>query len=189
MRCALLLSLLLAGPAFAEEPKGPHQEGDYGGVSPGETKKPEEKPSAKTKRPPKGTLSWIGFEAKNGSAQVFLQSPGPFEVSQHLENGTLVVHAQGLSRLGQNTWRPIDTRFFDTPVERIVAKRVGAARATKKAAGHAAGIELRITFKKGKEPKEADVRSATEADGFYYTYLTFQGVPTAEQPTLSTPEQ
>jgi hypothetical protein len=190
MRCALMLSLVLAGPAFADDSKGPHDEGEYGGVVPGQPQKPD--PSArpaKSKRPPpKGTLSWIGFEAKNGSAEVFLQSPGPFEVTQHMEGATLVVHAQGLARLGQNTWRPIDTRFFDTPLERIVAKRVGSARATKDRPAHGAGIELRITFKKGKEPKQAEVRTATEGDGFNYVYLTFAGVPSAE-PTLSDPER
>ena len=62
MRRALVLSLLLAGPAFADEAKGPHTEGDYGGVIPGQPKKPEPA-KGKPKRPPfnkpEVLLQWI----------------------------------------------------------------------------------------------------------------------------------
>ncbi|MDB4957726.1 MAG: hypothetical protein JWO36_5295 [Myxococcales bacterium] len=181
--------VLACHPAFADEAKGPHNEGDYGGVVPGEPKKPEPPKKGKPKRPaPKGTLSWIGFEAKNGSSEVFLQSIAPFEVAQHLENGTLVVNLSGVSRLGQNTWRPIDTHFFDNPLSRITARRAGAAKAGKDHPGHAAGIELRITFKNPKDAKEGALRSATEADGMYYQYLSFAGTPSSDA-TLQEPEK
>ncbi|HEY0254676.1 MAG TPA: hypothetical protein VGC41_24285 [Kofleriaceae bacterium] len=140
-----------------------HSEGDYSGVKPGV---PPLKPG---KKPAKGTLSWIGFEAKSGNAEIFLQSVAPFEVSQHVEAGALVVDLAGLDRLGQNTWREVDARFFDTPVARITAKRVGASRA------HKSGIELRVTFKTPKDAHEAAMRSASEADGMYYQYLSFAG--------------
>jgi hypothetical protein len=162
MRRALLCLVLLAGPAFAEDPKGPNAEGDYGGVQPGEAKKPE--PSKKPKKPPpKGTLSWIGFETKDSSSDVFFQSVAAFEVSQRIDKGTLVVTLSGLSKLGHNTWRPIDTRFFDTPLSRITAKKKGK------------GIEVRIAFKDAKEATQGSVKTATEADGMYYAYLSFAG--------------
>ena len=47
MRHALLCLVLLASPAFAEDPKGPNPEGDYGGVQPGQGKKPEPKKAKK----------------------------------------------------------------------------------------------------------------------------------------------
>ena len=119
----LLVTLILAGaatPALADDasktpvaPTAPKAEGDYGGVIPGQSKKPDTGKKPK-KPPPKGTLSWIGFEAKDGGSQVFLQSVAPFEASQRVENGALIVSLTGVTRLGQNTWRPIDTRFFDT---------------------------------------------------------------------------
>ena len=162
MRRALLCLVLLAGPAFAEEPKGPNAEGAYGGVQPGEVKKPE--PGKKAKRPPpKGTLSWVGFETKDGGSEVFFQSVAPFQVSQRIDGGTVVVTLKGLTKLGHNTWRPIDTRFFDTPIARIAAKKKGRA------------IEVRITFKDAKDAAQGTVRTATEADGMFYAYLTFAG--------------
>ena len=170
MRGALVI-LLLAAPVYADEP---HKEGQYGGVTPGEVQ-PRDTSSkpAKPKRPPaKGTLTWIGFAAKDGGAEVFFQSVAPFEVSQRVEGGALVVHLN-LTRLGHNTWRQIDTRVFDNPLSGIVARPVGAARGAKDRRARGAGIEARIAFKSAKDVKEAAVRTATEADGMYYAYLTF----------------
>ncbi len=167
MRRALLCLVLLAGPAFAEEPKGPNPEGEYGGVQPGEAKKPE--PGTKAKKPPpKGTLSWIGFEIKDGGSEVFFQSVAPFEVAQRVDSGTLVVTLKGLRKLGHNTWRPIDTRFFETPLAGIKARK------------HGKTIEVRIGFKDAKAAAQGTVRTATEADGMYYAYLTFPGGGAAE---------
>lgn len=156
-------------------PPAAHREGDYGGVRPGIP--PARDARHRAKAPRKGTLSWIGFEAKAGGADIFLQAPANFEVAQRVENGTLVVHLSGISQLGQNTWRHIDTRFFDSPVSRIVAKRVGAARPSKASPGHAAGVEVRISFKDKAAVREASIRNATEADGMYYAYLSFAGSP------------
>jgi hypothetical protein len=105
MRGALVI-LLLAAPAYADT--GPHKEGQYGGVTPGETQPRDtagRPPSARPRRPPpKGTLTWIGFEAKDGGAEVFFQSVAPFGLTQRVEGTTLVVHLN-LTRLGHNTWR------------------------------------------------------------------------------------
>lgn len=170
MRRAILLVMLLAGAAWAQNPQGPHKEGEYGGVVPGQVQKPE-KPG-KSKRASKGTLSWIGFEAKDGGAQVFFQSAAPFEVSQRVEGSTLIAHLS-LTRLGTNAGRQIDTRYFDNPLAMIKAKRVRASRGGKGKSAHGAGIDVRITFKNPKDAKEATTRTATEADGLSYVYLTF----------------
>jgi hypothetical protein len=167
----LLLCLVLVGgsaSAFAQEApadKPKNAEGEYGGVQPGVTKKPEAGKKAK-KPPPKGTLSWIGFEAKDGGAQVFFQSIAPFEVTQRVDGSTLVVSLSGVTRLAGNTWRPIDTRFFETSLAKIVAKKKGK------------GVEVRISFKNAKDAGQGSVRTATEADGLYYAYLSFSGTGT-----------
>jgi hypothetical protein len=156
-----------------------HPEGEYGGVTPGQKPDPRNQP-----RPAKGALSWIGFEAKNGGAELFFQSAAQFEVSQRVEGNTLVVHL-GLTHLGKNTWRQIDTRYFDNPLSGVVARYVGANRGGKNP--HGAGIQVRITFKNAKEAREATMRTNTEADGLYYVYLTFpEG---AEAPSKSDPEK
>lgn len=164
MRLALgLVSLLLlAGPAAAQKAdKGPHREGDYGGVSPGQ------KPEKPKKMPSRGTLSWIGFEATGGGAKVFFQSPGAFEVTQRVEGATLVVHLD-LQRMGANTGRRIDTRFFENPLSSI-----DASQARRKG-----GIDVKITFKNPKDARQASVSTKTEADGMFYAYLTFpEGTP------------
>jgi hypothetical protein len=181
MRGALVI-MLMAATAHADN--GAHKEGQYGGVSPGETS-PRDTAArpARAKRPPaRGTLTWIGFAAKDGGAEVFFQSVAPFELSQRVEGDSLVVHLN-LVRLGHNTWRQIDTRFFDNPLSGVAAKTVSAARASKGHAARAAGIEARIAFKAASDAKEAAVRTATEPDGMYYAYLTFpQGSAAAMPP-------
>ena len=177
-RLLLFVMVLVASPAWADEPKGQNAEGEYGGVQPGQTKKPDPAAPKKAKKPPpKGTLSWIGFETKDGGSNVFFQSVAPFEVSQRVEGGTLVV-ALTLSKLGQNTWRPIDTRFFDTSVSRVTAKKKGKA------------IEVRIAFKDPKNAAQGSLRTSTEADGMYYAYLSFAGGggTTGTTGTSETPE-
>ncbi|HEY1552184.1 MAG TPA: hypothetical protein VGG28_30365, partial [Kofleriaceae bacterium] len=74
-------------PDASPPPTNSHSEGEYGGVSP-DHPEPNAKP---TKKPTPGTLSWIGFEAKDGGAEIFLQSVNPFEISQYVAGSTLVV--------------------------------------------------------------------------------------------------
>lgn len=183
MRRALLGLLLLASPVLADST--PNKEGEYGGVVPGQ--KPEGDKPAKRK-PAKGTLTWIGFEAKDGGAQLFFQSVAPFQVDQHMEGSTLVVHLS-LRRLGPNTWRQIDTRFFDNPLSGVVARAVRAARAKKGRPARKRGISVRIAFKNPKDAREGTVRTATEADGMHYAYLSFPEGAEAGEPTMDEPEK
>ena len=175
----VLVVLLSAAPVWADPAS--HREGAYGGVIPGEAqpRDPAGKPAtAKRPPPPRGTLTWVGYATKIAEAEVFFQSVAPFEVSQRVEGGAVVVHL-GLTRLGHNTWRQVDTRFFDGPLAGVIARAGGAARATKDHPARSAGIEARITFKNPQDAREATVRTAAEADGMYYVYLTF---PAAGEP-------
>jgi hypothetical protein len=186
--------LLLGAVAYADT--APHKEGQYGGVVPGETQPRDAsgKPAGPKRPRPKATLTWIGFEARDGGAQVFFQAAARFELTQRVEGGSLVVHLS-VPRLGHNTWRRIDTRFFDSPLAGIAARAVGRARATKARSARAAGIDVRIVFKDARDVQEAAVRTATEADGMYYAYLAFapgRGAPspgTATVPELAAPEE
>jgi hypothetical protein len=166
----LLLILLLASPAVADTQ---HKEGEYGGVIPGQ-RDPSAKPAKAKRPPPKGTLTWIGFEAKEGGAQLFLQSVAPFQVTQRVAGSSLIVTLD-LTKLASNTWRQIDTRFFDNPLSGVVAKALRGKKGR--------GIEVRINFKNPKDVREGALRTATEADGMYYAYLSFgEGTPTGADP-------
>ena len=129
--------------------------------------------------PAKGTLSWIGFEAKDGGAQVFFQSVASFTASQRVDGATLIVSLD-LQRLGGNTWRPVDTRFFDNPLSSIGAKATRARGSMKR-------IEVKIRFKNAKDAREGAMRSQSEPDGMNYVYLAFpQGTGQPEAPTTTT---
>ena len=185
----VLVVLLSAAPVWADPV--PHREGAYGGVLPGEVqpREPAGKPAKAKRPPPRGTLTWVGYASRSAEAEVFFQSVAPFEVSQRVEGGAVVVHL-GLTRLGHNTWRQVDTRFFEGPLAGVIARAVGAARATKDRPARSAGIEARITFKNPQEAREATVRTATEADGMYYAFLKFpEGTDTtpAAQPPVVPP--
>jgi hypothetical protein len=171
-----LLILLLASPAVADT--GTHKEGEYSGVIPGQKPDTATRPAKPKRPPPKGTLTWIGFEAKDGGAQLFFQSVGAFQVTQKVV-GSTVVATLDLTKLASNTWRKIDTRFFDNPLAGVVAKAMRGRKGR--------GIEVRISFKNAKDAREGSLRTATEADGMYYAYLSFpEGTPTASDPSTKT---
>lgn len=173
----------LSGPPVASRvawaqpaPRAPvvRREGDYTGVSPGQPPSPEGKPRRALR---KGTLSWIGFQPKDGGAEVFLQSPTKFELEQRMEGSTLVVHLAGLTGQVHNTRRAIDTRFFDNPLARITSRLV------RRSGKRPRGVELRIVFKNPKDARQGTLRTATEADGLFYAYLTF---PEGAEPAAET---
>jgi hypothetical protein len=153
-------------PASSPTPKA---EGEYSGVSPGEPAKTPDKPTKKARKVASGTLTWIGFSAENGGAELFFQASSRFAASQRVEGNTLVVELDGITRMGPNTRRPLDTRFFETSVARITAKAVRARRGTKKLPARKAGVEVRIAFKSG-GAREGSLRTGTEGDG-YRVYL------------------
>lgn len=178
------LVLLAAGPVAAQpdvsdlpddlpaEGDKVRREGEYGGVQPGAGDSADK---GKPRRPPaKKTLLWIGFTAKEGGAsELFFQAVEPFSVRQRVEGKVLVVLLEGLKAQARNTRRPLDTRFFETSLARVTARKVGARRARKGKPGHAAGIEVRIAFKDARDLREAAVRSDTGADQLFYAHLDF----------------
>jgi hypothetical protein len=153
-------------------------EGEYGGVKAGAG---QDKDNRSKRAVAKGALSWIGFAAKNGGAEVFFQSAAPFEIEQRVDGGVLSVRLIGLSKLVANTKRAIDTRYFDNPLARIAGTVVKGSKP---------GINVKVTFKNPKDAKIGAMRTATEADGLYYVYLSFaEGADAAATPAPNpTPE-
>ena len=174
MRGALVM-ILLAAPAYADN--APHKEGDYSGADAWRSpaRDPSARPAAQSGPPPKGTLSWIGFEAKDGGAEVFFQSVAPFELSQHVEGSRLVVDLR-LTRLGPNTWRQVDTRFFDNPLSAIVAKRgQRGARTRPRIARRARSRDRGPDLVQERRRCHGSYRCGPRVspDGLYYAYLSF----------------
>jgi len=174
---ALAAALGLAAPAVGQPASKapaaePHKEGEYSGVQPGEAK-PDASGKARDGKAAQGTLTWVGFQAQDDGAELFFQSPGQFSVAQRIEGGALVVSLDGIKRMARNTRRPLDTRFFDTPVARVEPRMVRARG--KKRGARAGGVEVRILFKKGTPPREAAVRTEKGPDGMFYAYVDVAG--------------
>jgi hypothetical protein len=151
---ALVGLALMTAPAAAQDaPKETHREGEYGGVKAGDGQ--GAKP---VKRGKPGTLSWVGFSAEGGTGHVFLQSTSEIGYTQAASGKVLVVKLTGVKRFGRQVRRPLDTRFFESPVVRITVKKLRKG-----------AVEVRIQMKS--DAHEATVRTATEADGFHYLYL------------------
>jgi hypothetical protein len=152
-----------------DEPPDIRLEGEYRGVVPGKTQVDDK--GRPVKRPKAGTLSWVGFMGEDGTAKIFLQAPNEFGFTQHVEGRTIVVHLEGLKRLGRQVRRPLYTQHFGTPVEKITVKKVGARKARKGKPARKAGIEVRIQLERAADAREAAARTQLEADGYFYLYL------------------
>ena len=183
------LALGAASPVLAQD--DPHREGVYGGVNPiapTDANKVKHKDALAKK-----TLHWIGFQQQRSATEVFLQAAQPFTIDQRLEGGVLVISISGLTKLGPNVRRPMDTRFFDGPITTITTHARRAHRARRGVPAATAGIDVHLAFRDGK-PATGDVRTATEADGMYYAYLSFAGgtgsiTPSAPEAPATQPSQ
>jgi hypothetical protein len=174
---ALVLATILGASASAAAQQVVHKEGEYTGVVPGKVPEASGGKPEKRRAVGKATLSWLGFAAKDGGAEVFFQSPTKFEVNQRMEGQVLVVQLAGLTRQVTNTRRPVDTRFFDNPLARITAQ-------PKRTGKRGRAIEVRVVFKNPKDARQGAVRTTTEADGLFYAYLSFpEGADSAVVPS------
>ena len=157
---------LAAAPAAAQEGDRLHEVGEYGGVKAGVPQTTDKGKPIKKASP--GTLAWVGFEAKDGVGHIFLQSAGEISYEQGGSARTVIIHLTGVKRLGRQVRRPLETRYFDSPVGRVTVKKVRARKATKKHAAQKAGYEVRIVLK---QEAPVSIRSATESDGYFYVYI------------------
>ena len=174
--------------AFAERAKTKrrakskaHQEGEYGGVTP-ET----DHPPHRKRRPKRPTLTWTGFQVRNGSqARLFLQLSHDADYTQQLDkNNVLVVFLPGFRFGEKNAARRIDARYFGTVLSEVRGHRVRRRRARGDIPARAAGVELRITFRDAKQAVEAQASMKTVEDGYRYLYLDFPS-PTSTFPSRS----
>lgn len=181
-----LLAASPAGAAWAAPgDDGTHRrEGEYTGVDPDGQRPADAKP---IKKPAAKTLGWVGFEAtEGGGAEVFFQASQPFTVTQTVEGDSVVVFLDGLTKLARNVRRPLDARFFETPIARITTKAVRAQRARRGKPGHPAGVMVRIQFKRGAKVAAGAESTTSGPDGIVYRQLAFAPQPDASAPPSTT---
>jgi hypothetical protein len=192
---ALALGLGTSGAARAQKqdrdeeasapPEGaPGPPGTYQGVAPGQG-------AHEGHRPHRGrtpTVTWLGFQPQpGGAARVFVQLDRELIHGQTIEDGAVVIALTGARVAHSNSRRFLDTRFFDTPVERISIEsahhrspgRSSGGRHKAKASHRGGrGLELVIRFKHPAEARSLTASLSAAKDG--YTYLMVDVPPAAE---------
>lgn len=136
---------------------------EYEGVVPGESARPPGAPWRSRRWTP---VYWIGFQPAEG--RLFVQLGRELDYQQRVTDaGELIVFLPKARLANQNAARPLVTRYFDTAVAQVDARRVPRRR------GRAAGVELRVSFKDEGAAAEAAASLRREDDGYHYLYLSF----------------
>lgn len=138
----------ISGAAFAQETGGPPRPGAPGHKSP--------------RRGP-GFVTYVGFQKMAETPRVFLRISSGVMPAQAVSGEELVVHLPGFKLDMANNGRPLDTRWFGTPIVKVRATEVTG------------GVDLHVTFAKGAPPAQARVSTAPaeDADSGLYLYLDF----------------
>jgi hypothetical protein len=157
-----------------EAPKAPGDQpkpvGEYSGVPDAEAGAGSKVGHVRRGRYPQ--VLWLGFRARDeGGARLFVQLDRDVASSQAVVGGKLVISLPGARAASRNSLRWMDTRFFDSGVARIEARRAGRKR------GQKAGIEIVVTFKDKVAPAEGSIASAQGKDGLTYLSLDFPPAP------------
>lgn len=97
--------------------------GEYAGVTPG-TGNPPPRAGAVARARPAKLLTWPGFQATaGGGSRFFLQVSGPVQVESRGSEGRFELVLKNTRVHLRNTFRPLDTRFFSTPVNSAKVER------------------------------------------------------------------
>jgi hypothetical protein len=117
----MVIALAFAAAAFAQERTGPRAVGEYAGVAPGTGHLPPRAPRADAR-----LLTWPGFQARpDGASRFFLQTTQPVTHRVSTEGNRVVVILENLGIHLRNNRRPLETRYFNTPVTRAHVARRG----------------------------------------------------------------
>ncbi len=97
--------------------------GQYAGVTPGTANPPPRVGAVERARPAK-LLTWPGFQATaGGGSRFFLQVSGPVVFESRSSEGRFELVLKNTRAHLRNTFRPLDTRFFQTPVNTAKVER------------------------------------------------------------------
>jgi hypothetical protein len=113
---ALVGCVLLLGVGVRADP--------YQGVTPGGTHDPPRSEAVfRTSQP---LMTWPGFQMlPGGGSRVFIQVSSEPRFETRDEPGRFVILLEGTGVHLRNTRRPLETRYFNTPVKRVRVERRG----------------------------------------------------------------
>lgn len=116
---------VLATPALAQriEVRNAHATGDYAGVAPENQHTPPR--HGAVRRSQGGSLiTWPGFQMRaDGGSRFFLQVSQAPQTELARTQGRVELLVRGTATHVRNTRRPLETRFFNTPVTRARIER------------------------------------------------------------------
>jgi hypothetical protein len=160
----------LQGDKVAVE-RGPgHAAGTYTGVAPGGTLA-KDVPASVTKTP--ATITWPGFQMRaDGTSRVFIQSTTPLSTQPSAAPGKFMVNLPGAHVLSGTNRLPLETRYFNTPVTRVMLNT------------NREGAQLILEMRADVTPQLSSERGSS---GYYFTYIDLPkgNFVSAEKPKLT----
>jgi hypothetical protein len=162
---AVAAFLALSGVLHAQAPAGA-----YPGVRPGSSNPPPLDGVARARAAHGERLvTWPGFQMlADGRSQFFLQTSGPIRITERRGDDRFSLLLTNTSTHLRNTRRPLETRFFNTPVTRATVKRHGRK-------------DLSVVFEL-RAPATPTVTSEARDDGYHYVLVTFAPGTYVENP-------
>ncbi len=130
--------------------------GDYRGVTPGTSHNPGHLVGQAGSNPV--IVTWPGFQITPAGSRVFVQLTSGVTFEPVREANRWVIMLRGAQVPERQSLRPLDTRFFNTPLTRAFLERRGADTALV--------LELRADV-------VPNVTSAAGPDGYSYLYVDF----------------
>jgi len=147
---------ILADPMDGEVESGANAMGSYAGVKAGGEQLPAI-PATPGATP--AAITWPGFQMQpDGGSRVFLQATTSIATQAHSDGKTFTLDLGNALIAGDTNALPLDTRFFNTPVTRIVLERVKGRLSLV--------LQLRA-------PVTPTVTTERVASGFHFIYVDF----------------
>ncbi len=146
--------LLFGAVALAEDVQ-------YEGVTPGAEDAENLPPKAEEIPENALMLTWPGFMMlKDGGSCFFVQTSKPVDVASRKSEGKFELVFRNTQVHLKNTFLPLETQFFDTPVLRATMERKGQK-----------DVVMTLEMRKDATPTIAQKKGK---DGFNYVFVTFE---------------
>lgn len=106
-------------------------------------------------------ITWPGFQTlPDQGTRIFVQATVPFQFSTETRGSSFVVSLGDVGIAGENNGRPLETRFFNTPVVRASLKRIKKQKET----------QLILELRGNATPR---VHTETGTNGYFFLMIDF----------------